>query len=209
MSSIERVIVDECVGQDSPLVGQLRQRFGEQPVKFVFLATKHPGIPDIEILDKLLDVRSALLTQDRVLHNPNVALGACGNNNNNVKVDKSLKAVAATSEINPVPAAHAINLSFIPKGITALDSMTLHPVTAADLSNGHWITIAQTKNGKTEAFQASVFKVSEVNNNQKVVELWVAELPGGGTAANILGLKIGQKFVNVSEDVLLGKNKNN
>src|SRR6202795_1347245 len=69
MSSIERVIVDECVGQDSPLVGQLRQRFGEQPVKFVFLATKHPAIPDIEILDKLMDVRSALLTQDRVLHN--------------------------------------------------------------------------------------------------------------------------------------------
>jgi len=42
-------------------VGQLRQRLGEQPVKFVFLATEHPGIPDIEILDKLLDVRSALV----------------------------------------------------------------------------------------------------------------------------------------------------
>jgi len=65
MNRIERVVVDECVGQESPLVGQLRQRLGEQPVKFVFLATEHPGIPDIEILDKLLDVRSALLTQDR------------------------------------------------------------------------------------------------------------------------------------------------
>lgn len=140
---------------------------------------------------------------------PLVALGACGNNNNNVKVEKTLKAVAATSQINPGPAKNALNLTFIPKGVIALDSMTLHPVTEADLSNGHWITIAQTKNGKTEAFQASVFKVSEVNNNQKVVELWVAELPGGGPAANILGLKIGQKFVNVSEDVLLGKNKNN
>ena len=42
-------------------MGQLRQRLGEQPVKFVFLATEHPGIPDIEILDKLLDVRSALV----------------------------------------------------------------------------------------------------------------------------------------------------
>jgi hypothetical protein len=42
---------------------------GERLVTFVFLATEHPGIPDIEILDKLLDVRSALLTQDRVLHN--------------------------------------------------------------------------------------------------------------------------------------------
>ena len=36
----------------SPLAGQLRQRLGEQPVKFVFLATEHPEIPDIEILDK-------------------------------------------------------------------------------------------------------------------------------------------------------------
>src|SRR6202166_256058 len=69
MFRIERVIVDECVGQQSPLVGQLRQRLGEGSVKFVFLATEHPGIHDIEILDKLLDIRSALLTQDRVLHN--------------------------------------------------------------------------------------------------------------------------------------------
>jgi hypothetical protein len=69
MNHIERVVVDECVDQESSLVGQLRQRLGERPVKFVFLATEYPGIPDIEILDKLLDARSALLTQDRVLHN--------------------------------------------------------------------------------------------------------------------------------------------
>ena len=75
MNRIERVAVDECVGQETPLVGQLRQRLGEQPVKFVFLATEHPGIPDIEILDKLLDVRSALLTQDRGLHNLAIGRG--------------------------------------------------------------------------------------------------------------------------------------
>ena len=46
-----------------------------RPVKFVFLATEHPGIPDIEILDKLLDGRSALLTQDRVLHNLAIGRG--------------------------------------------------------------------------------------------------------------------------------------
>ena len=69
MFHVERVIVDECVGQQSPLVGQLRQRLGERPVEFVFPATKHPGIPDVEILDKLLDVCSVLLTQDQVLHN--------------------------------------------------------------------------------------------------------------------------------------------
>ncbi len=44
-------------------------------VKFVFLASEHPGIPDIEILDKLLDVRSALLTQDRLLHNLAIGRG--------------------------------------------------------------------------------------------------------------------------------------
>ena len=56
-------------------MGQLCERLGERPVKFVFLATEHPGIPDIEILDKLLDVRSALLTQDRVLHNLAIGRG--------------------------------------------------------------------------------------------------------------------------------------
>ena len=69
MNRIERVVVDECVGQESPLLGQLCQRLGERPVGFVFLASEHSGIPDIEILDKLMDARSALLTQDRVLHN--------------------------------------------------------------------------------------------------------------------------------------------
>jgi hypothetical protein len=75
MNRIERVVVDECVGQESPLVGQLRQRLGERPVTFVFLATEDPGIPDIEILDKLLDVRSALLTRDCVLHNLAIGRG--------------------------------------------------------------------------------------------------------------------------------------
>jgi hypothetical protein len=69
MKRIERVVVDECIGQTSALLGQLRSRLGDQPIKFVFLATEHPGIPDTEILGKLLDARTALLTQDRVLHN--------------------------------------------------------------------------------------------------------------------------------------------
>jgi hypothetical protein len=64
MKLIERVVVDECVGQASALLEPLRCRLGDRPIKFVFLATEHPGIPDIEILDKLLDGRSALLTQD-------------------------------------------------------------------------------------------------------------------------------------------------
>ena len=75
MKRIERVVVDECIGQTSALPGQLRSRLGDRPIKFVFLATEHPGIPDSEILDKLLDARSALLTQDRVLHNLAIGRG--------------------------------------------------------------------------------------------------------------------------------------
>jgi hypothetical protein len=75
MERIERVVVDEGVGRESALVMELRSRLGERPVAFVFLASEHPGIPDIEILDKLLDTRSALLTQDRVLHNLAIGRG--------------------------------------------------------------------------------------------------------------------------------------
>jgi len=75
MKRIERVVVDECIGQTSALPEQLRSRLGDRPIKFVFLATEHPGIPDVEILDKLLDARTALLTQDRVLHNLAIGRG--------------------------------------------------------------------------------------------------------------------------------------
>jgi hypothetical protein len=75
MKRIERVVVDECIGQTSALPDQLRSRLDDGPIQFVFLATEHPGIPDIEILGKLLDARSALLTQDRVLHNLAIGRG--------------------------------------------------------------------------------------------------------------------------------------
>lgn len=50
-------------------------RLGDRPVAFVFLANEHPGIPDIEILDKLLDRRTVLLTKDRALHNLAIGRG--------------------------------------------------------------------------------------------------------------------------------------
>jgi hypothetical protein len=75
MNHIERVVVDEGVGRDSELMAQFRERLGGRQVVFVFLASEHPGIPDIEILDKLLDGRSVLLTQDRVLHNLAIGRG--------------------------------------------------------------------------------------------------------------------------------------
>jgi hypothetical protein len=49
MKRIERIAVDECIRQTSALAGQLRSRLGDQPIKFVFLATEHRGILDIEI----------------------------------------------------------------------------------------------------------------------------------------------------------------
>ena len=64
MNHIERVVVDEGVGWDSELMAQFGDRLGDRKVVFVFLASERPGIPDIEILDKLLDGRSVLLTQD-------------------------------------------------------------------------------------------------------------------------------------------------
>ena len=75
MNHIERVVVDEGVGRDSELLAQFRDRLGDRQVVFVFLASEHLGIPDIEILDKLLDGRSILLTEDRVLHNLAIGRG--------------------------------------------------------------------------------------------------------------------------------------
>jgi hypothetical protein len=70
---IERVIVDECIGPATAAVAELRRQSDVARAEFVFLAVEHPGIPDAEILDKLLDPRLVLLTRDRVLHN--LALG--------------------------------------------------------------------------------------------------------------------------------------
>jgi hypothetical protein len=72
-SPIERIVVDECLGTASPLLAQLMHQIGNEPIEIVHLAARHPGIPDIELLNKVLDGRTALLTRDRVLHN--VAIG--------------------------------------------------------------------------------------------------------------------------------------
>jgi hypothetical protein len=72
---IERIVIDECCGPDSPLLAQLAERLCGHPVELVFLACRHPGIPDMEILDKLLDGRTALLTHDRALHNLTIDRG--------------------------------------------------------------------------------------------------------------------------------------
>ena len=77
---VERIVVDECLGLDTPLVAQLTGQLvtgqlGDRPVDVVMLAARHPGIPDVEILDKLMDARTALLTRDRALHNLTIDRG--------------------------------------------------------------------------------------------------------------------------------------
>jgi hypothetical protein len=42
---------------------------GDRPAEYVFLEKTHKGIPDVEILDKVLTKSTMLLTVDRVLHN--------------------------------------------------------------------------------------------------------------------------------------------
>jgi hypothetical protein len=104
MNQIERVVVDEGVGPDSELVAQARDRLGERQVAFVFLARAHPGIPDIEILDKLLDARSVLLTQDRVLHNLAIGRGfrSIINTPESGLTDRRLAHVAAPDKHFPI-----------------------------------------------------------------------------------------------------------
>ena len=75
MRSIERIVVDECLGRAPPILEQLRRRLENREVELVFLAVEHPGIPDVDILEKLLDARTALLTNDRVLHNHAISRG--------------------------------------------------------------------------------------------------------------------------------------
>ena len=71
----QRVIVDENASPGSPVWEQFQRMLGNRPFEPVFLKDVHPGIPDVEILDKLLRPESILLTGDRVLHMQAIALG--------------------------------------------------------------------------------------------------------------------------------------
>jgi hypothetical protein len=64
----KRVIVDESVGRNTALWHEFQRVLGGQPWDYVFLSESHPGIPDVEILDKLLHPGTVLLTGDCVLH---------------------------------------------------------------------------------------------------------------------------------------------
>jgi hypothetical protein len=70
-----RVIVDEGIGDTSPLWQQFQAWLGDRSAEIVWLATRYPAIPDVELLDKLLTPDTVLLTRDGVLHNRALAQG--------------------------------------------------------------------------------------------------------------------------------------
>lgn len=70
-----KIIIDEGISASSPTFKSFLQWLGNQTAEFLFLSKEHPGIPDIEIIDKLLPKYHNLLTKDRVLHNRAIAKG--------------------------------------------------------------------------------------------------------------------------------------
>jgi|APSaa5957512622_1039677.scaffolds.fasta_scaffold06062_2 hypothetical protein len=64
-----RVVVDAGVGRDSALLHQASSWLGERIGEMFWLDDAHHGIPDVEILDKVLGNDTVLVTRDCVLHN--------------------------------------------------------------------------------------------------------------------------------------------
>lgn len=70
-----RVIVDNAINDKSILWHAFQDWLGDKPAEYLFLEKAHKGIPDVEILDKLITKSTILLTLDRVLHNRACNLG--------------------------------------------------------------------------------------------------------------------------------------
>src|SRR6266446_2909064 len=70
-----QVIVDEGIGESAPLWQQWQAWLGDRSAEIVWLATRYPAMPDVELLDKLLTPDTVLLTRDGVLHNRALAQG--------------------------------------------------------------------------------------------------------------------------------------
>ncbi|MBA3603366.1 MAG: hypothetical protein H0W50_06945 [Parachlamydiaceae bacterium] len=68
-------IIDEGISESTAAFKSFLVWLGTRPRNFIFLSKVHPGIPDIEIIDKLLPKYQNLLTHDRVLHNRAIAEG--------------------------------------------------------------------------------------------------------------------------------------
>jgi hypothetical protein len=63
-----RIIIDEHLGMDSTILRLFQDLVANEDGVYLFIEKEHPGIPDVEILDKLLQAGDVLLTCDIVLH---------------------------------------------------------------------------------------------------------------------------------------------
>ena len=101
-----KVVIDECVGQDSALWQAFLGWLDGRPANIVDLRAHHVGIPDGAILNKLLEEGDLLVTADRVLHNR-----ACADGIRSFTLapsgqltDKPLAGVPKRPRIAPAPA---------------------------------------------------------------------------------------------------------
>ena len=72
---IRRVVIDESMTATPEILDEAARRIGGWPAEAVVLSESHPGLPDVVILDRLMDTRSLLVTADRVLHGRALARG--------------------------------------------------------------------------------------------------------------------------------------
>ena len=103
-----RVIVDENAGPGTEVWEQFQQAFGDEQCEYVFLAKMHRGIPDVEILDKLLRPGTVLLTGDCVLHMRALARG-CRSYTRNEQGQLTRKRLLHVRATKPLPTSvHSI-----------------------------------------------------------------------------------------------------
>jgi hypothetical protein len=98
-------VVDACVGWNSALWRAFAKWLGSHPVELIDLHTRHEGIPDGAILQKLLAAGDILVTADRVLHNRACADGfrSFTLNPSGQLTDKPLAGVPRRPRVAPAP----------------------------------------------------------------------------------------------------------
>jgi hypothetical protein len=69
LRNIERIVLDECLPLTPDVAEEIERRIGHRAAEIVVLADKYASLPDMIILERLMDARSMLVTQDRPLHN--------------------------------------------------------------------------------------------------------------------------------------------
>lgn len=114
--AVERVILDECVAPTAAVTAEIIGRLGSRPVDIVALATDHPGMPDVVILDRMLGPSTLLVTRDRVLHNLALDRGfrSLVHTPETGWTDRRLAHVAVPEKRLPVPTSTAVDDFFAP-----------------------------------------------------------------------------------------------